>query len=146
MSRSGVWVGVLCVLMLSFLGLAAQRSVGELAVEEAGPGAWAFYLGTWVHVDAFGATHAFTFFQQGQYGIWVGWKKSDLLLGMATVATESEVIFFDSEGVEDRYGVVWWEDPTSALGVFHKMLEVDEEGNDQVLLTVYRYVLSLIHI
>jgi len=140
MSRSGIWIAVLCVVMLSFLCLAEQRSVGELAVVEAEPGAWAFYLGTWVHVDAFGAAHTFTFFEQGQYGVWVGWEKSDLLLGTATVATASEVIFFDSEGIEDRYGVVWWEEPTSALGVFRNMLEDDEEGNGQLLLTVYRYV------
>jgi hypothetical protein len=114
--------------------------VGSLVAEPTAPGAWAFFLGTWTHVDEFGATHTFVFSELGVYGVYVSWEKCDALLGVVPVASEAEAVFFDDEAEEDLYAIVAWDDPIEAYGVFYNPQEVDEEGNDRLLLTVYRYV------
>jgi hypothetical protein len=91
-------------------------------------------------VDGYGATHTFTVYEQGVYGVYIAWDKSDALLGVVAVASAAELVFFDADGVEDRYGIVAWETPIEAYGVVHNPHEADDDGNDQILLTVYRYV------
>ena len=91
-------------------------------------------------MDEFGATHTFTFYQQGIYGVEVRWEKSDLLLGIVEVASASEVTFFDSEGIEACYAIVSWESPVGAYGVFHHTEQAIAGGNDELALEIYRYV------
>jgi len=139
-------VGLAVLYALAFLALgvagqtAAEGSTFQLAAAEPAQSAWEFYLGTWHHVDEFGATHTITIIKQGIYGVEARWDKSDLLLGTTPVAERSEIIFFDDDGREDRYGVVAWTSPITAYGIFCNMQETSADGHDQILLTVYRYV------
>jgi len=144
MMRRAVGLVVLCVLAFSVLGTGQETGGGtpalQLTTRDPAPAAWEFYLGTWAAQDAFGATHTFTIYRQGQYGVNAGWEKSDLLLGTVTVADATELIFFDSDGGEDRYAIVAWTEPVWAYGVFVNELQQDADGNDRILLTVYRFV------
>jgi hypothetical protein len=143
MRRKTVELAILCAVVFSVLGAGqsdAQSPGLQLSARELAPAGWEFYLGTWTYEDEFGATHIITFYKQGIYGVEVKWDKSDLLLGTVQVADASEVVFFDSDGGEDRYGIVVWSGPVTAYGIFHNSEQTDADGNDQIALTVYRYV------
>jgi len=139
-------VGLAVVCALAFFAFCGAQQAGgdgsafQFAASEPAQDAWEFYVGTWLHADEFGATHTITIIEQGIYGVEAKWDKSDLLLGTTPVADRSEITFFDADGEEDRYGVVAWASPITAYGIFHNEGQTNADGNDQILLTVYRYV------
>ena len=144
MVSRAVGLALLCALVCASLSAGQQAgsdsSTFQFAAAEPAEAAWEFYLGTWLHIDDYGATHTITIIKQGVYGVEASWEKSDLLLGVTPVADGSEIVFFDAEGEEDQYGIVMWTSPITAYGVFYNEQQTDAGGNDQVLLTVYRYV------